>query len=77
MSFTVQWLYKKLSPACKFACGIRELHATPIMFYITVERTKIRILKNSGYVKKIPLIFAILIFSKSYPASTHTTYRQI
>ena len=33
--------YTKSSTACKFACGICELHATPITFCNTAGRTKI------------------------------------
>jgi hypothetical protein len=39
--FSIDCMYK-IEHACKFACGIRELHATPIMFFGTAGKTGIK-----------------------------------
>jgi hypothetical protein len=41
--------YKTLSAASKFACGIRQLHATPTMFSLPLGELKLKFI-NEGYV---------------------------
>jgi hypothetical protein len=61
----------KLSFACKFACGLRKLHATLIMFCNTTEKTKIKIYKIASTLK---ILFTVppqfLHSSKTYPTQS-------
>jgi benzoyl-CoA reductase/2-hydroxyglutaryl-CoA dehydratase subunit BcrC/BadD/HgdB len=57
----------KLSFACKFACGLRKLHATLIMFCNNTERTKIKIYKIASTLK---ILFTVPPLIKTYPTQS-------